>query len=61
MKTIHYEDPATKTMFHEFIDTSFIKLSELRSEYEKKDYKTWLNNYNTLSGEFILTVMEVRP
>lgn len=58
-QVIHYQD-AGGEWFREFIESSYDALAQLRSEYKKKGFETWLNLYsnstNSTPAKWMLTV-----
>lgn len=57
MEMITYHDQVG-TQWKEIIGKSFMRLSELKTEYEKKGAKAWMNLYDISDGKWMLTVRE---
>lgn len=59
MKVKHYHN-LDGQWFKEIIYTSWNRLNDLKTAYEKKGATCWLNVYNGLTDEWILTVREAQ-
>lgn len=58
MKVTHYKDNEG-IQWREIIYTSWNRLNELKQEYEKKGFKCYLNLYNALTNQWILSIKEI--